>query len=132
MKEKQVVNSLFSCLCSLMRFFQAHTRRQVRRPDSKHFTEISASLSASPEDAARLSCLRLVWFFLPDCWSKIRSVSEGGGGNEWEGEREREREGGVDGWIRAEQLPTPLECECVVTSLSISIFSQQRANTPSV
>lgn len=33
----------------------------------------------------------------------------------------RERRKG--GWIKAEQLPTPLECERVVTSLSISIFS---------
>lgn len=30
-------------------------------------------------------------------------------------------------WIKAEQLPTPLECECVVTSLSISIFSHRCA-----
>lgn len=37
-------------------------------------------------------------------------------------EGEREREGVKAGWIKAEQLPTPLECERVVTSLSISIF----------
>lgn len=48
-----------------------------------------------------------------------------------EGEREQGG-GGVDGWIRAEQLPTPLEYECVVTSLSISISSQQHAKIGSV
>lgn len=41
----------------------------------------------------------------------------GGGGGAWEGGRRK------GGWIKAEQLPTPLECERVVTSLSISIFS---------
>ena len=45
-------------------------------------------------------------------------VSEGGGG----GGRDEERERVKAGWIKAEQLLTPLECESVVTSLSISIF----------
>lgn len=44
---------------------------------------------------------------------------------EWERRRQRER---MDGWIKAEQLPTPLECERVVTSLSISIISHECTN----
>lgn len=111
--------------------------KQVNRRDSIRFTGLQRNamngnlegLNPQEYSARQERHAFAVFVFYPTAEARSGEYTcEWGRWRDGDRERGRERERVKAGWIKAEQLPTPLKCEHVVTSLSISIFSHQCAN----